>query len=389
MNVGFVGIGKLGRDVAETMANKHNVVGYDIREVETTIPTTNNLSEAVKNKDFVFIAVPTPHDPDYDGKFPTSHLIPKDFEYSILLDITKKVSELTDEKTLIVLISTVLPGTIRRLVKPILNNKRFIYNPYLIAQGTVKWDFLNPEMIIIGNENAQEDGNVKKLFEFYKTMISNPRIEFGTWEEAESIKIFYNTFITTKLCLVNMIQDVSEKVRNINVDIVTNALKNSTMRIMGPSYMKAGFGDGGGCHPRDNIALRWLAKEYDIGYDLFSSIMLSREVQAKNMAVRCLEYNKNVVILGKSFKPGLKDQDEGSPSILVGWYIENLSKNKIKVFYDIEPNKNESFVYLIHDNITFKDHQFNQESIIIDPYRELRSSRKDLTIVHYGNTRTL
>ena len=123
MNIGFVGIGKLGRDVAETMADKHNVVGYDIKEVETTIHTTNNLSEAVKNKDFVFIAVPTPHDPDYDGKYPTSHLTPKDFDYSILLDITKKVAELTDEKTLIVLISTVLPGTIRRLVKPILNNK--------------------------------------------------------------------------------------------------------------------------------------------------------------------------------------------------------------------------------------------------------------------------
>ena len=56
-----------------------------------------------------------------------------------------------------------------------------------------------------------------------------------------------------------MIQDCAMKVGNMNVDVVTKALKDSTMRIMGSSYMKTGLGDGGGCHPRDNIALRWLA----------------------------------------------------------------------------------------------------------------------------------
>ena len=53
---------------------------------------------------------------------------------------------------------------------------------------------------------------------------------------------------------------------------------------MGPKYMTAGMGDAGACHPRDNIALRWLAKEYNIGYDMFDTIMHAREVQAKNMA---------------------------------------------------------------------------------------------------------
>ena len=70
-----------------------------------------------------------------------------------------------------------------------------------------------------------------------------------------------------------MIQDVSMKIGHMNVDVVTNALKNSSKRIMGPSYMTAGFGDGGGCHPRDNIALRVLNERYNLGYDLFDSIM--------------------------------------------------------------------------------------------------------------------
>ena len=87
-------------------------------------------------------------------------------------------------------------------------------------------------------------------------MENDPRYVIGTWDECECIKVFYNTFISTKIGLVNMIQDVAEKQGNINVDVVTTALAKSDQRIMGPSYMKAGMGDGGACHPRDNIALR-------------------------------------------------------------------------------------------------------------------------------------
>ena len=73
----------------------------------------------------------------------------------------------------------------------------------------------------------------------------DPRYIIGTWDECECIKVFYNTFISTKLSLVNMIQDVAEKQGNINVDVVTEALAKSDQRIMGPKYMTAGMGDGG------------------------------------------------------------------------------------------------------------------------------------------------
>ena len=162
-----------------------------------------------------------------------------------------------NDKTLIVLISTVLPGTIRREIAPLIKNARFIYNPYLIAQGSVKQDKTHPEMKNIGTKKGRWDSDVHLLRNFYQEfVVPGTRFEKGTWEEAEAIKIFYNTFISTKLALVNMIADVAEAIGNMNVDIVTDALKNSTMRIMGPRYMSAGLGDGGACHPRDNIALR-------------------------------------------------------------------------------------------------------------------------------------
>ena len=75
--------------------------------------------------------------------------------------------------------------------------------------GSVKWDMVNPEMIIIGTEDGNSTGDAKLLLDFYRPLMNNnPREIVGTWDEAESIKIFYNTFISAKIGLVNMIQEI-------------------------------------------------------------------------------------------------------------------------------------------------------------------------------------
>ena len=262
MNVGFIGVGKLGMACAETMATKHNVTGYDIYPVQSDkITIASNLQEAVEGKELIFIAVQTPHDPIYGGDQPITHLKNKDFDYTVVNEVLKQVNEFATPNQLVVLISTVLPGTTRRELKENITNARFIYNPYLIAMGSVEWDMVNPEMVIIGTEDGSETGDARLLIDFYKTIMENsPRYVVGTWDEAECIKVFYNTFISAKIGIVNMIQDVAIKQGNIDVDVVTDALANSTMRIMGPKYMTAGMGDAGPCHPRDNIALRYLAR---------------------------------------------------------------------------------------------------------------------------------
>ena len=385
MKVGFIGLGKLGKEVAEVMSKHYDITGYDINPKNgAKIKQAKNLKDLCVNKEIIFVAVQTPHDPKYDGKAPTSHLKPKDFDYSIVKKVLKNVNSLVSKKTLIVLISTVLPGISRKEIVPLINNARFIYNPYLIAQGTVKWDMRNPELIIIGTNEGKNTPDAKKLLNYYKPIVKNKnqRKIIGTYEEAESIKIFYNTFISTKLAFVNLIQDVAEKMGNINSELVCDTLANSKMRIVSSKYMKPGFGDGGGCHPRDNIALRSLAKRLNLGYDFFDAIMKAREIQAKNMALKCLEFNKDVIILGKGFKPGI-DQDAGSPSMLVGWFIKKFSKNQ-KLYYDKAPSTKKPYVYLIHNNT--KKYKFNNGSIIIDPYRKIKKSKK-YKVIHYGNSR--
>lgn len=371
MKIGFIGVGKLGKEAAEVMHEAgHEVLGYDKeiilgRKHEMTM----FLEDVCKHGEIIFIAVPTPHHPDYDGSHPTSHLKPKDFDYSIVKEILEEINKYTTKEQLVVLISTVLPGTTRREFIPLVKNYRFIYNPYLIAMGTVKEDMVNPEMLIIGTEDGHYTSDAKILSDFYNTFIKKgTRIEIGTWDDAEAIKIFYNTFISTKIGLVNMIQDVADMNGNMNTDVITGALERSSHRITGPAYMKAGMGDGGSCHPRDNIALRFLAKDLSLGYDLFGAIMEARERQAKNIAIRLTNLafmnNLPIVIMGESYKPGVPFTD-GSYSWLIHHYLTE-GTNRVVEFDKIEYPA----VFLLGHRGVHNETVFPDGSIVLDPWRE-------------------
>ena len=194
---------------------------------------------------------------------------------------------------------------------------------------------------------------------------------------------------------------VAEKQGNINVDVVTKALKDSDQRIMGPKYMTAGMGDGGACHPRDNIALRYMAENLGLGYDLFDAVMKAREIQAENLAKKLVSYNNPVIIVGKAYKPNVKYID-GSYSILVGHYVEKLGQ---KLYYhdplcgEMAPETGGPYTYLMaHDpDVSFllskkptegEDIRiaFQPNSTIVDPWRKMETV-DECRVVHYGNTR--
>jgi len=404
--VGFIGIGKLGMACAEVMSEHYDVTGYDIYpKTSTKIKIAPTLKDAVLGKDIVFIAVQTPHDPKYGGASPIAHLPNIDFDYDTVENVLKQVNCWARPNQLVVLISTVLPGTVRGRLRQHITNPRFIYNPYLIAMGSVEWDMVNPEMVIIGTEDGSLTGDAQELIDFYKPLMQNePRYEVGTWDEAECIKVFYNTFISAKIGLANMIQDVAIKQGNIDVDVVTNALAKSSMRIMGPKYMTAGMGDAGPCHPRDNIALRFLAERLDLGYDLFDAIMTAREQQAKLMAKALVEqaelHKLPIYIHGKAYKPDVAYL-EGSYSLLVGHYCTEFGHEPIYIdplTEDTVPQEVKGVVLLAHNRqITYgyagangpqsQYCLFLKGSVIVDPWRKYTVSDPDIKVIHYGNTR--
>ena len=372
----FIGLGKLGLPCAEAYVKKgFDVSGFDIKKITTNfVKTFTTLKETIKDRELIFIAVPTNHQEGYDGSKPSSHLPVKDFDYTIVKETLKDLSSHITQKQSVILISTVLPGTIRRDLAPLLPNNVLLYNPYLIAMGSVEADAMNPEMVMIGsNKSANSEFHVAVLESFYNQVCDNyPRIEKGTWEEMESMKIFYNTFISNKLSLVNMIQDVANKLGNMNVDKVTQGLAKSTKRITSDAYMKAGMGDGGACHPRDNIALRWLAKKLDLGYDLFESIMTAREKQAENMAREILKYGQKIYFTSDSYKANT-DLDDGSYSLLVQHYIKQLNGHVEK-----DCKKPFDVVVVVHkDDIVPKD----ENATIFDPWRNYPKGKN---VVYYG-----
>jgi len=424
VKIAWIGLGKLGLPCAEAMAKRgHDVSGYDIRPVKSHHVTMRpTIARAVQHAEFIFVAVPTPHDSEYDGSQPTSHLPPKDFDYTAVKNVLVELEKVVNDQQVVVLVSTVMPGTVRSQLAPLLTKAELIYNAYLIAMGTVEEDMMSPEMVIIGEgskENIFYSSRADELFGFYSNLLNRGglRIVQGTWEEAECIKVFYNTWISAKIGLSNMMMDVAQRVGNANVTVIAEAIANSTQRITSSAYMTPGMGDGGACHPRDNIALRELSSRLDLGYDLFGSVMSAREAQARNLAAYLVElaqpHHYPIYIHGKSYKPAV-EYNEGSYSLLVGHYCEEMGFPPIYIdplseesglFHPTEPG-----VFLLAHcmTVTYGCNMRRVEdgtvitarlyvdipdnSIVVDPWRKMNPElssglSKTVEVKHYGNSR--
>lgn len=361
MNVGFLGLGKLGLPVALSIESKgHKVFGTDVnvkileniksrkinyREqgaqelLEKSNIEIKNLSGIVRDSDIIFVSIQTPHDAKYEG----ISRIPKeraDFDYSFLKagikDLTVEANKQSKD-IVVVIISTVLPGTIRREIKPLLNaHTKICYNPFFIAMGTTIDDFLNSEIVLFGVDDEYAANTAEKL---YKTLNKSPFFK-TTLENAELIKVVYNTFISTKISMINTIMETCHRLQNTNIDEVTRALSMCTNRIISPKYLSGGMGDGGGCHPRDNIALSYLAEKLNLSYNWYDGIMKQREKQTEWLADLCIKHaeGKMINILGKCFKPET-NLTLGSPSILLKNIIEE-KKFEVRMYDPWVDNEN-------------------------------------------------
>ena len=111
MKVAMIGLGKLGLPCAEVMAEHYDVCGYDINLVDPTqtVAIKSSIAEAVTGCDLIFVAVPTPHNPQYGGETPISNMTPCDFDYTPVIKVFQQINPHVTQDQLVVLISTVLP----------------------------------------------------------------------------------------------------------------------------------------------------------------------------------------------------------------------------------------------------------------------------------------
>jgi UDPglucose 6-dehydrogenase len=401
MKIGFIGLGKLGFPCAVAMeqVGGHEVRGFDIdpgvslilneRKApyieslfegylkNTNLQLVNNIDEIVSWAEIIFIAVQTPHEELYEGSTPVPDS-KADFNYSILekvvTDVSQSLYKFSESNPLIVVISTVLPGTMRDKIIPKLSyvreNVRFCYNPYFIAMGTTIPDFLNPEFVLVGTVQ-ESDG--KLLENFYKTIHKAP-VKQQQIESAELTKVAYNTFIGFKIVFANTIAEITEK-RGGNPDEVTDALSYATSRLMSGKYMRAGMADGGGCHPRDQIAMSWLAEDANLSVDIFGWLARARDSQTERQASLIQKaFNENklpICILGWSYKPETA-LTVGSPARLLGEFLK-LKSLKFDVYdpYVFPERKLPSsphIFFVATNHAEFKNIDLPEGSVVIDPW---------------------
>jgi UDPglucose 6-dehydrogenase len=405
MKIGFLGLGKLGLPVALAIESKgHQVIGTDINEttlrnirfktlsyreegaeelLKTSKLQLKPLDKIVEESDIIFVPIQTPHEKKYEGitRMPEERA---DFNYEFLINGIKELNEEIEkqgkDKTVII-ISTVLPGTISKFIKPILGTHlKLCYNPFFIAMGTTIKDFLFSEMILFG---VDDEGAAKQAQKFYKTINKAP-FHKTTLENAELIKVIYNTFISTKIAMMNTVMETCHHLPNTDVDDVTEALSKCDNRIISKKYLYGGMGDGGGCHPRDNIALSYLARKFKLSYNWYDNIMKQRENQTEWLADLIIENkgDKQINILGKTFKPET-NIETGSPSILLKNILEEKGEtvrmwdpwvddnNIMKVKEEYEWDKVPQLFFIGCKHEVWKEFYFMPDSVVIDPFRYL------------------
>lgn len=417
MKIGWIGLGKLGAPcaLALNVNGGHEVHGYDMdsrvgtylsglnpyphREEgiqplldQNTIVMHDSLAEVVDQTSVVFLAVQTPHASEYGGETPVPD-VTADFEYGYLVNAVRAVIAAAGGKPLhLVVISTVLPGTMNRLVKPLLpSGVTLVYNPFFIAMGTTVADFMRPEFVLVG---ADDPDQALTLRDVYRKLHDRP-LHVVSIESAELTKVAYNTFISMKIVFANTIMEICHKT-GADCDQVIDGLSLAEDRVISPAYLRGGMGDGGGCHPRDNIAMSHLAERLGLSFDLMGAVSQARDDQTRFLADLAVHWARltrmPVAVVGRAYKPGT-DLTMGSPAALLHHMLLaehadiTVAGNDDVHVNGISPEGSDPRVFVIgtkHEE--HKTIRWPSGSVVIDPFGYLEP-QSDVTYIPVGRKR--
>jgi len=272
----------------------------------------NQPHEAVLKTDITFDAIGTPS--KQDGSIDLQHIERSSQEIGRALG--KK-----DTYHVVVVKSTVVPGTTENVVKPILqkHSRRqcgsdfgLCMNPEFLREGSALEDTLNPDRIVIGEHDRTSGDTLESLYkDFYGE--KTPPLVRTNLPTAELIKYANNSFLATKISFVNTIANICEKTPEADVTVVAKGI--GLDKRIGPLFLNAGLGYGGSCFPKDVKAL--IAYSKNLGYqpELLEAVESINETQPYKAVQLCKSLlgdlkGKRISILGLSFKPNTDDMRE-------------------------------------------------------------------------------
>jgi len=301
----------------------------------------------------IFITVGTPSLPNGEANL------------QYVFDATMEAAANTSSNTIIVIKSTVPPGTGENLQKQ-LREKGYkhdiISNPEFLREGCAIKDFMQPDRIVVGVSNKKSTDLMKIIYERF---IQQERpFVFTSITSAELTKYASNAFLATKIAFINEMANLCEKTGG-DVDIVAKAMGLDPR--IGSAFLQTGPGFGGSCFPKDIMALEHLASKYDMPCYVLSSVIKSnknrsRDIVAKiKLALGDLR-DKMIAILGLSFKAGTDDVRD-SPAIEI---IKLLGEEGAYLCaYDPAGMKNASSILTINMATSYKTAARNSDAIVI------------------------
>jgi GDP-mannose 6-dehydrogenase len=335
-SISVFGLGYVGTVTAVCLAHKgHNVIGVDLTPTKVEamqagrspvveprvgdlssashaagrLHATSDSEHAVLNSEISFLCVGTPS--LRNGKLDLGHIEP----------VCREIGQVLKKKNgfhLVVLRSTVLPGTAETIVIPALEKSSgkklgqdfgVCVNPEFMREGTAVADFLEPAMTVIGAADSTHNGILREVYKW-----APGRIFETSFRSAEMVKYVCNAWHAVKVSFANEVGTLAKEL-SVDAEALVEIFTSDTRLNISPTYLKPGFAFGGSCLPKDVRALNYRAKELDLNLPLFQSILPSNDQHLDRAVEMVLKTGKKkIAMLGLSFKAATDDLRE-SPQV--------------------------------------------------------------------------
>ena len=373
MKIAVIGLGFVGLALSSVLASRGiTTIGIDsdrkkCSKIAKGIPTffepnlektlkkalkknliiTNELS-SINNCDFIFITVGTPQ--KKNGEIDLS------FIKAVVRNVGKLISK-NKKKPIILIKSTVIPGTMKNVVLPILerNSKKkagkdfgLISNPEFLQESQAIQDTIKPHAVILGGYRTKF---MKKTKKFFSQFNPNVPIIITNHQTAEMIKYANNSFLATKISFINQLANICQKIPDTNIDYIAQAIGLDPR--IGNLFLNAGPGYGGSCLPKDIKAIINLSSKIGVQPILLNAVEKTNKQQIMNI-MELIKQNigkikgKKITVLGVAFKPNTDDVRDSTSIEL----IRRLMKSgAIVTIHD--PKALDNARKIFHDNTKY------------------------------------
>lgn len=365
MKIAVAGTGYVGLSLATLLSQNNEVIALDIipekveminnrispikdeyiekyfKEKELNLKATLDYKEALRDAEYIIISTPTNYDEEKNY-----------FDTSSVEDIIKKVIEVGNKNTTMVVKSTIPVGFIKN-VKEKYNIDNIFFSPEFLREGKALYDNLYPSRIIVGEKSKRAEIFAKLLLDSAEKKEVN--VLYMNSTEAEAVKLFANTYLALRVAYFNELDTYAE-IKGLNAkDIIDGVCLDPRI---GNHYNNPSFGYGGYCLPKDTKQL--LANYKDVPQNLIQAIVTANSTRKEFITEEVLSKKPEVVGI---YRLTMKSGSDNFRSSAIQDIIKNLRANNIKVIiYEPTLNKEEFDGFKVVNDINeFK----NTSSIIL------------------------